>query len=286
MALTACCSLRTLCETHLPVYHIVVRPLTPSSHSAATTPLRRGVAPPPRPSTISIAGKTYPTDDYTNLTPTILSKLPLQLHLNPDHPLAIIRSLIQAHFSTFTPVLPPSAVVSVRQNFDELGFPADHPGRAPSDSYYVNRATVLRTHTSAHELEAFSSGLERWLLAADVYRRDEIDRSHYPVFHQMEGASVWSPSDLSSLPALNAALRERIASSGSPLIVTDPTHPFSPDVNPAQAEHDPQTLALMIDNLKLSLNSLILALFRTHTDQAGEPLQVRWIETTFPSTLR
>ena len=217
------------------------------------------------------------------MTPQILSKLPLALHLDPSHPIGIIRTLIESHFSTFTPVRPPSAVVSVRQNFDELGFPSEHPARVKGDSYYLDRETVLRTHTSAHELEAFRSGLEQYLISGDVYRRDEVDRSHYPVFHQMEGASVWSPADISKLPALNDALRDQIAQSASPLLVTDPTEPLAAE-NPAQPEHDAETLRLITDNLKLSLNSLILTLFRTHTDQAGEPLQVRWINATFPWT--
>jgi phenylalanyl-tRNA synthetase alpha chain len=230
-----------------------------------------------------VEGKTYQPDAFTNVTPQILSKLPLALHLDPSHPIGIIRSLIESHFSTFTPVRPPSAVVSVRQNFDELGFPPEHPARVKGDSYYLDRETVLRTHTSAHELEAFRSGLEQYLISGDVYRRDEVDRSHYPVFHQMEGASVWSPADISKLPALNDALREKIARSASPLLVTDPTEPLAVE-NPAQPEHDAETLRLITDNLKLSLNSLILTLFRTHTDQAGEPLQVRWINATFPWT--
>jgi len=236
----------------------------------------------PPPTTIE--GITHPADSWTNLSPTVVSKLGLNLHLSPDHPLGIIRSLIEAHFDTFTPSIPPSAVVTVRQNFDELGFPADHPGRAKTDSYYVNQDTVLRTHTSAHEIENFHKGLERWLLSADVYRRDEIDSSHYPAFHQMEGASVWTPANISSLPSLNDTLRTKIAAASSPLIVDDPTHPPDPITNPSQPEHDPETLNLMIDNLKLSLNSLLLTLFRTHTDQQGEPLQIRWTQTTFPWT--
>ncbi|CED83805.1 phenylalanyl-trna synthetase [Phaffia rhodozyma] len=235
-------------------------------------------------SSIQIEGVTYPSDDYTNASPTILSKLPYGLHKQPDHPLGIIRNLIESHFDKFTPVIPPSAIVSVRQNFDELGFADDHPGRAKSDSYYLNKDTVLRTHTSAHEIETFKRGLEKWLLSADVYRRDEIDSSHYPVFHQMEGASVWGPKALKDLPKENQALRDLIASNPSPLLLDDPTQPLDAVINPSQPEHDEETLQLLVDNLKLSLNSMILALFRSHTDQAGEPLQIRWINATFPWT--
>lgn len=50
---------------------------------------------------------------------------------------------------------------------------------------------MLRAHTSAHQRELVSSGLDAFLLAGDVYRRDEIDASHYPVFHQMEGVRLF-----------------------------------------------------------------------------------------------
>lgn len=51
---------------------------------------------------------------------------------------------------------------------------------------------MLRAHTSAHQRDLVRAGLDAFLLAGDVYRRDEIDASHYPVFHQMEGVRLFS----------------------------------------------------------------------------------------------
>ena len=48
---------------------------------------------------------------------------------------------------------------------------------------------MLRCHTSAHQAETLRKGQRAFLITGDVYRRDSIDQSHYPVFHQMEGAS-------------------------------------------------------------------------------------------------
>ena len=59
-------------------------------------------------------------------------------------------------------------------------------------SVWMSRRTMLRAHTSAHQRELVRSGLDAFLLAGDVYRRDEIDASHYPVFHQMEGVRLFS----------------------------------------------------------------------------------------------
>lgn len=89
-----------------------------------------------------------------------------------------------------------SPVVTVEQNFDSLLVPKDHVSRSRSDNYYVNEEFVLRAHTSAHERDLIKSGLDAFLVTGDVYRRDEIDRSHYPVFHQMEGVRVFNRHEL------------------------------------------------------------------------------------------
>lgn len=74
--------------------------------------------------------------------------------------------------------------------------PKDHVSRKVTDTYYVNETTVLRAHTSAHEVPTMQQGFKAFLVTGDVYRRDEIDASHYPVFHQMEGVRIFSEVDL------------------------------------------------------------------------------------------
>jgi len=78
-----------------------------------------------------------------------------------------------------------SPFVTVKQNFDDLLIPPTHVSRSPSDTYYINKGAVLRTHTSAHQSQLIGAGKRSFLVASDVYRRDEIDSSHYPVFHQV-----------------------------------------------------------------------------------------------------
>ena len=55
---------------------------------------------------------------------------------------------------------------------------------------------VLRCHTSAHQAELLRKGEKSFLVTGDVYRRDSIDASHYPVFHQMEGLYVLSDEEI------------------------------------------------------------------------------------------
>ncbi len=102
-----------------------------------------------------------------------------------------MKVLITSHFPTFTHVdsLPPT--VPVKSCFDDLLIPLDHPSRSPTDTYYASPTHCLRTHTSAHQSDLLRSGLGAFTCTGDVYRRDEIDRTHYPVFHQTEGVKLF-----------------------------------------------------------------------------------------------
>ncbi len=77
-----------------------------------------------------------------------------------------------------------------KSNFDGLLIPLNHPSRSLSDTYYLDKNTVLRTHTSAHQIELLKSGAREFIACGDCYRKDEIDRNHYPVFHQIEGIRI------------------------------------------------------------------------------------------------
>ncbi|KAF8201831.1 tRNA synthetases class II core domain (F)-domain-containing protein [Pholiota molesta] len=196
---------------------------------------------------IEILGQRFPADDFTNITPAIISKTSSQLHLKHSHPLSTLRELIESAYPDFTHASSISPLVTPFKNFDELSFPLDHPGRAVTDSYYANRNMMLRTHTSAHEVEMFRKGETKWLLTADVYRRDEIDASHYPIFHH----------GLKEVEEDNERLSSLLASAN----------------------------ILVAKNLKLSLNNLMLKIFGGVAGINKEhPLRVRWIEAYFPFT--
>ena len=63
--------------------------------------------------------------------------------------------------------------------------PKDHISRSVNDTYYVNADSVLRWHTAAHQHEKRKGGEKQFLVTGDVYRRDTIDATHFPVFHHM-----------------------------------------------------------------------------------------------------
>jgi phenylalanyl-tRNA synthetase alpha chain len=239
--------------------------------------------------TIEVMGEQYPTDDITNITPNIISKVPLRLHSKPGHPLSTLRGLIESTYPDFAHLSSLSPIVTPFKNFDELSFPEDHPGRAVTDSYYINKDLMLRTHTSTHEVDTFRDGKTKWLLTADVYRRDEIDGSHYPVFHQVEGAKIFDANvdGLKEVEEDNAKLEALLAKEN--IVIEDV--PNISDTNPVQPGHDPKFSDAVAKNLKLSLNTMILKIFGQATrgiidNKVGmeEPLRVRWIESYFPFT--
>ncbi|KAL9010356.1 MAG: hypothetical protein Q9180_009303, partial [Flavoplaca navasiana] len=213
--------------------------------------------------------------------------------------ISLTRKLIESRFPspTYKHHNDLSPVVTVAQNFDSLGFPADHPGRNRSDTYYINKDTVLRTHTSAHEADIFrQNASEGYTISADVYRRDAVDRSHYPVFHQMEGARMW---DRRKVPGGNIAKAVRDDLAKMPkhdLEVEDPNPTIHPERNPLQAEHHSQEeVEAVAAHLKRSLEGVVVELFSKAKQAAAaanapdplnqeEPLRVRWVEAYFPFT--
>ena len=108
----------------------------------------------------------------------------------------IERIMSQPEFKSFDTIKVPE-ITPTDVSFDLFDFPPEHPARSRSDTYYVDDKNILRTHTTVmwyyflteesiktkilngESVGAFSYG--------KVYRKDEIDRHHMNVFHQMDG---------------------------------------------------------------------------------------------------
>ncbi|KAB5586039.1 hypothetical protein GE09DRAFT_1166599 [Coniochaeta sp. 2T2.1] len=248
------------------------------------------------PPSVTIRDRTFTTDPWYNVPSNVLATTSRQLHLEKDHPVSITRQIIESVFprptfkshNTFHPV------VSTYENFDSLGFPPDHPGRARSDTYYINASTLLRTHTSAHEAQLFrASESDGYLITADVYRRDEVDRTHYPVFHQMEGARVWNRKKVPNGDIAAAVYADLEKLPKHNIKVEDPNPPFHAERNPLQSGHHSAAEAEAIGaHLKRSLELMVVEIFTRAKDAAkkadpnhvDEPLRVRWVEAYFPFT--
>jgi phenylalanyl-tRNA synthetase alpha chain len=77
-------------------------------------------------------------------------------------------------------------------NFEALNIPRDHPARDMQDTFYLSDSTLLRTHTSPVQIRAMLARKPpvRIIVPGKVYRRDVVDMTHSPMFHQVEGLAV------------------------------------------------------------------------------------------------
>ncbi|HNM84945.1 MAG: phenylalanine--tRNA ligase subunit alpha [Mycobacterium sp.] len=112
------------------------------------------------------------------------------------HPITILAEHIADTFVAMGWELTEGPEVETEQfNFDALNFPVDHPARSEQDTFYIapeGTRQLLRTHTSpvqvrtllARELPVYIISIGR------TFRTDELDATHTPVFHQVEGLAV------------------------------------------------------------------------------------------------
>ncbi|KAK6528325.1 Phenylalanyl-trna synthetase [Arthrobotrys megalospora] len=292
---------RRLIARQAPKYTSISRlPCVYTPRSFHCSPISRSSSQPlpDLPNTLTLANITHNTDTHTNIPPTLLPYLTRNLHLTPNHPISNTRLIIESLFpsSTFAKynTLPP--IVTVAQNFDCLGFPSDHVGRSRSDTYYVNKYTVLRTHTSAHQAEKFRTlereGKEGYLISADVYRRDAIDRSHYPVFHQMEGARLFSRRDKTSGQLVDEILKDLEGMPVPNVEVVESCKLFEEGENPVQVEkgHSVEEAVAVGKHLQRQLELVVSKVFSEAALAAGdsvaakEKVKVRWVSAYFPFT--
>ncbi|XP_033226226.1 probable phenylalanine--tRNA ligase, mitochondrial [Belonocnema kinseyi] len=222
---------------------------------------------------IALCGQKYETDDWTNITPKIISRLGQDLHRNEKHPLGQIKRRITNYFykSYYNRIGNPifsvfdnlSPIVSTHQNFDSLLIPKDHASRSKNDCYYLNERTLLRAHTTAHQAELVSMGLNNFLIVGDVYRRDEIDSTHYPVFHQVDGVRICTADEIF----------DNVRG-------TDGLKIFEHrgiETRDKQGCHTLESVKIMEFDLKNALVGLAQTLF-------GKDVQYRWVDEYFPFT--
>ena len=77
-------------------------------------------------------------------------------------------------------------------NFEKLNIPANHPAKDEQDTFYINKDIVLRTQTSPVQARIVEQGKLpiRMIAPGRVFRSDEVDATHSPSFHQIEGLVV------------------------------------------------------------------------------------------------
>jgi phenylalanyl-tRNA synthetase alpha chain len=155
---------------------------------------------------ITAAARTRPPAGAVDLT------LPgRQPALGHRHPLTLLRERIEAIFSRMGfVVIEGPELEDEYHNFEALNMPAEHPARDMQDTLYLEMpvrsaagtaATLLRTHTSGMQIRYMEQHQPpvRVIAPGRVYRRDNLDLTHTPMFTQVEGFVVGEGVSLADL---------------------------------------------------------------------------------------
>ncbi|MBC8589304.1 phenylalanine--tRNA ligase subunit alpha [Paratissierella segnis] len=109
------------------------------------------------------------------------------------HPLlSTIEELEDLFISMGFTVVDGPEIETVENNFDALNSPENHPSRDLSDTFYITEDILLRTHTSPVQIRAMKEygAPLRIVSAGRTFRFDDVDDTHSPMFHQIEGLVV------------------------------------------------------------------------------------------------
>jgi phenylalanyl-tRNA synthetase alpha chain len=139
---------------------------------------------------------------------TLPGRLP---RLGHRHPLTLLRDRIEAIFTRFGfLVIEGPELEDDYHNFEALNMPQEHPARDMQDTLYLaspvrsavgSPATLLRTHTSGMQIRHMEASQPpvRLIAPGRVYRRDQFDLTHTPMFTQVEGLVVGEHVSLADL---------------------------------------------------------------------------------------
>ena len=109
------------------------------------------------------------------------------------HPLnTVLDDMIDIFQSMGFDIVDGPEVETDHYNFECLNVPADHPARDMQDTFYLAENLLLRTQTSAAQIRTMETRKPpiRVICPGRVFRADEVDATHSPVFHQIEGLVV------------------------------------------------------------------------------------------------
>lgn len=109
------------------------------------------------------------------------------------HPITQVRNLVVDFFTDLGfAVVDSPEIETDYYNFQALNTPADHPARDMQDTFYITENILLRTQTSAGQIRTMEKVNPpiKMINIGRVFRSDDVDATHSPVFHQIEGLVV------------------------------------------------------------------------------------------------
>ncbi|MFV0352618.1 MAG: phenylalanine--tRNA ligase subunit alpha [Oscillospiraceae bacterium] len=121
---------------------------------------------------------------------TLPGKRPLQGGLHPFH--KVLSELTEIFLGMGFSTVEGPEVEYDKYNFEMLNMPKSHPARDTQDTFYITENILLRTQTSPMQIRTMLEQKPpiRIICPGRVYRSDETDATHSPIFHQIEGLAV------------------------------------------------------------------------------------------------
>lgn len=158
---------------------------------------------------------------------TVPAKTP---EIGTIHPITAVRNeLIEIFMSMGFDVAEGPEVETDHYNFEALNIPEDHPSRDMQDSFYITKNLLLRTQTSAMQIRTMESQKPpiRIICPGRVFRADEVDATHSPVFHQLEGLVVDKDITMCDLSGTLDAFAKKIYGSSAKTRLRPSFFPFT-----------------------------------------------------------
>lgn len=150
--------------------------------------------------------------------------------LGHSHPITqVTEEIIQAFVQIGFSVEEGPEIETDEYNFEALNIPKDHPARDMQDTLYLSKELLLRTHTSPIQIHVMKERKPplRIIAPGRVYRRDEVDVTHSPMFHQIEGFLVDQDVSFSHLKFVLTYFAKRIFGEKSKLRFRPSFFPFT-----------------------------------------------------------
>ncbi len=136
-----------------------------------------------------------------------------KIKIGKEHPLTIVLNEIKEIFlgMGFSIASGPEVEYD-HYNFEMLNMPKDHPARDTQDTFYITENILLRTQTSPVQIRVMENEKPpiKVIAPGRVYRSDEVDATHSPLFHQIEGLVVDKGIRMSDLKGTLELFAKRI----------------------------------------------------------------------------
>lgn len=183
----------------------------------------------------------------SNIPASIAEKVGRCLYKTDNHPISIVKDMVFDYFDDLAKIEIDNPYVPVEYNFDRLRVPKDHPSRSPTDTFYKSDTEVLRTHMTCYLYPMGKSetgrSMLKYITCGDVYRKDAIDTTHYPVFHQIDAFCIVPPE-----VDVKQDLRNRLSGLVKHLFGEDCQHQFLED-----SEHEDVYFPFTVDSLEVNV---------------------------------